>query len=150
MKSVDLSTRLKELHGALLDINGVMNRPQRDQAIIDEAGIALDRVLFPLLVIVDRRGPIGVVELADRVGRDYTTLSRQLDKLERLGLIERRAGANDRRVREAVVTPMGKAMNDAIDAARERLMIAAFASWGREDIDELTRLMRRFADALTG
>lgn len=97
---------------------------------------------------MDRRGPIGVVDLADRVGRDYTTVSRQIAKLECLGLVERRVGIADRRVREAIVTPAGKAMNGAIDAARERLATSAFASWSAEDLDCLVHLLRRFADAI--
>jgi DNA-binding MarR family transcriptional regulator len=144
-----LSIRLDELHRALLDIVGAINGPQRDQTIIDEAGIVLEQVLFPLLVMVDRIGPVGVVVLADRVGRDYTTVSRQLDRLARLGLIKRKPGDRDRRVSEAVVTPAGRAMNAAIDGARERLMTAAFASWSRSDVDALTDLMKRFAEALT-
>ena len=39
-------------------------------------------------------------------------------------------------------------MNDAIDAARERLAAVAFASWQPEDLDRLVHLLRRFADAL--
>jgi DNA-binding MarR family transcriptional regulator len=74
-----------------------MNRPQRDKALIKEAGIPLDRALFPLLVSADRFGPIGVVKLADRVGRDYTTVSRQVAKLESHGLVERRGNSADRR-----------------------------------------------------
>lgn len=148
MKNAVASPQLAMLHGAVLDIVGVMNAPRRDETIIAEAGVLLDRVLFPLLVIVDRRGPIGVVDLAECVGRDYTTVSRQLDKLDKLGLIERRPSATDRRVREATVTSAGKAMNDAIDAARERLMSAAFASWEASELAQLTLLMRRFADAL--
>lgn len=143
-----IASELANLHEALIDIVAVMNRPQRDQALIDEAGIALDRALFPLLVIVDRRGPIGVVDLADRVGRDYTTVSRQMAKLEQLGFVERQSGA-DRRVREATVTSAGKAMNRVIDAARERLATQALGSWTTDDLAQLARLLRRFADALT-
>ncbi|WP_233261789.1 MarR family winged helix-turn-helix transcriptional regulator [Vitiosangium sp. GDMCC 1.1324] len=133
---------------ALLDIVSAMNRPQRDEAMVKAAGIALDRALFPLLVGIERLGPIGVVELADRAGRDYTTVSRQVAKLEELGLVERRAGAADRRVREAVITPKGKEMTDAVDAARERMGIAIFEKWSAHDFDELVRLMRKFADEL--
>jgi len=134
----------------LIDIVSVMNRPQRDEMMVREAGISLDRALFPLLVGIERLGPIGVVDLADRVGRDYTTVSRQVAKLESLGLVERQAGAADRRVREAIVTPKGKTMTDAVDAARERIGRAIFATWDEHDIDELVRLMRKFADAVTG
>ena len=147
MKNTPNRLLLRDLHGSLIDIVGAMNRPQGDQAIIDAAGVALDRALFPLLVLIDRRGPIGVVDLADRVGRDYTTVSRQVAKLEQLGLVERRPGT-DRRVREATVTPAGKVMNDAIDHGRERLAAQALSDWTDDDLARFTPLLRRFADAL--
>jgi DNA-binding MarR family transcriptional regulator len=148
VQNTHIGDRLRELHGAVLDIVGIMNRPQRDEALIKEAGIPLDRALFPLLVRIERFGPIGVVELADRVGRDYTTVSRQVAKLESLALVKRQGSAVDRRVREAAITPKGKAMTDLVDAARERLGRAIFETWDARDIDELVRLMRKFADAV--
>ncbi|MNL73075.1 hypothetical protein D3C87_1984860 [compost metagenome] len=63
-------------------------------------------------------------------------------------MAERRQSAVDRRVTETVVTPRGKAMSDKIDAARERNARAIFASWDAHDVDELVRLMRKFADAV--
>ena len=148
VQNTHISDQFRALHGALIDIMAVMNRPQRDEAMIKEAGIRLDRALFPLLVLIERAGPIGVVELADRVGRDYTTVSRQVAKLDELGLADRRASAADKRVREALVTSRGKAMTDRIDAARERIGRSIFASWNEQDIDDLVRLMRKFADAV--
>ena len=148
VQNTHIGAQLRQLHGALLEIVSAMNRPQRDEALIKAAGIPLDRALFPLLVGIERFGPIGVVELADRVGRDYTTVSRQVAKLESLGLAERREGAADRRVREAVITRKGKAMTDRVDAARERIGRAIFETWEARDIDELVRLMRKFADAI--
>ena len=87
-------------------------------------------------------------ELADWVGRDYTTVSRQVAKLESLGLIARRAGKTDRRVTEAVVTEKGWAMSEMLDAARERLAGNALAGWSEHDLADLARLLRRFADDL--
>ena len=149
MQNTHISDQLRRLHGAVLDIVSVINRPQRDELLIKEAGIPLDRALFPLLVLIERFGPIGVVDLADRVGRDYTTVSRQVAKLESLGLVERRDSVADRRVREAVVTAKGKAMTDLVDAARERIGRGIFETWDTHDIDELVRLMRKFADAVS-
>src|ERR1700677_4017789 len=147
VRNTHIGIRLRELHGAVLDIVSAMNRPQRDEILIKAAGIPLDRALFPLLVGIERFGPIGIVDLADRLGRDHTTVSRQVAKLESLGLVERQAGA-DRRVRKAVVTPKGKIMTDAVDAARDRLGRAIFRSWDVYDIDNLVRLTRKFADAV--
>ncbi len=148
MQNTRISDQLRSLHAALIDIMAVMNRPQRDELMIRAAGIKLDRALFPLLVLIERLGPIGVVELAERVGRDYTTVSRQMAKLDDLGLVTRQESAADRRVREAVVTAEGKTMTDRIDAARERISRSIFASWDEQDIDDLVRLMRKFADTV--
>ncbi len=150
MHNTRISEQIMDLHGALIDIVSVMNRPQRDEAMVREAGISLDRALFPLLVGIERRGPIGVVELADSVGRDYTTVSRQVAKLESLGLVERLASAADRRVRQAIVTPKGQTMTDAVDKARDRIGQAIFSTWDERDVEQLVRLMRKFADDIKG
>jgi DNA-binding MarR family transcriptional regulator len=139
---------LPELHRSLVEIVSTMNRPENDAAMLEKAGLALERALFPLLVLVERLGPIGVVDLAGRVGRDHTTVSRQVARLEELGLVERRAGQADRRVREAVITPQGKIATDAVDAARGRMALELFGDWGQDDFDDLVRLMRRFADGI--
>jgi DNA-binding MarR family transcriptional regulator len=148
VQNTHIDDQIRQLHGALIEIVGVMNRPQRDEAMIKAAGISLDRALFPLLVLVERLGPIGVVELADRVGRDYTTVSRQIAKMESLGLVLRQESAHDRRVREAVISKSGKAMTDRIDKARRKMGEAIFSDWEERDIEDLVRLLRRFADAI--
>ncbi len=60
-----MDKQLLVLHRALVDVMGQMNRPQRDSALLQEAGISLDRALFPLLIVVERKGPLGVVELSE-------------------------------------------------------------------------------------
>jgi DNA-binding MarR family transcriptional regulator len=148
VQNTQISQQLRTLHGALLDIVSAMNRPQRDEALIKAAGIPLDRALFPLLVGISRFGPIGVVDLADRVGRDHTTVSRQVAKLESLGLVKREPNIGDRRIREAVVSPSGQAMIGKLDTARERIVRAILADWQDQDIADLVRLMSRFAQEL--
>lgn len=148
VQDTHISKNLPMLHDALISIVSVMNSPQRDAAMIRQAGIRLDRALFPLLIGVERLGPIGVGDLADRVGRDYTTVSRQIAKLDSLGLVERAASEKDARVRVASITPKGKTMTDAIDRAREAKARSLFKSWSEEDFDNLLRLMQRLATAI--
>jgi DNA-binding MarR family transcriptional regulator len=143
-----MNKEILELHHTLVDLVGLMNRPQRDSALLQEAGVSLDRALFPLLIAIERKGPVGVVDLAELVGRDYTTVSRQITKLDGLGLIDRRPSRTDHRVREALITAKGKEMTTAIDAARERMATILFAKWSKRDLQDLARLMRRFADDL--
>lgn len=147
MKSVQNthnSAEFDDLHNALLMIVGTFNRPQRDELLIKESNIQLDRALFPLLIQIGRFGPIGVVELAERAGRDYTTVSRQVAKLEELGLAQRQKNAKDKRVNEAVITAAGKLMTDKIDAARTQIYQNLFAGWQDTECAELTRLLQKF------
>jgi DNA-binding MarR family transcriptional regulator len=144
-----MSNDLRDLHEALLDLSGIMNRPQPDAALIAEAGIQLDRALFPLLVRIDRRGPIGVVELADLAGRDHSTVSRQVAKLEAMGLVTRPPDPKDGRVRAAATTAKARELTAALDKARERLWTAALASWSPADRRDLVRLLRKLADQAT-
>jgi len=126
---------------ALITLTGLMNSARQDSLLIREAGVALDRALFPLLTGIGRAGAIGVVELADQVGRDHSTISRQIARLETLGLVVRQAGATDRRVREAALTPQGAATVMAFRDARHRLMDRFLGEWLADDRTELTRLL---------
>lgn len=143
------SAAFDDLHNALLTIVGTFNRPQRDELLIKESNIQLDRALFPLLVQIGRFGPIGVVELADRVGRDYTTVSRQVAKLEEIGLAQRQKSAKDKRVNEAAITAAGKAMTDKIDAARAKIYGDVFQAWRDDERAELARLLSKFVADFT-
>ncbi|WP_433540516.1 MarR family winged helix-turn-helix transcriptional regulator [Streptosporangium sandarakinum] len=136
----------RRLHESLVDLIALMNLPQRDEDLMAEAGIDLDRALFKLIVGIRRFGPIGVVELAERAGRDHTTVSRQVAKLAELGLIERRPNPADRRVKEAAITSAGRRITDALEAARQRLLDSAFAEWSDRDLVQFEQLMRRCVD----
>jgi DNA-binding MarR family transcriptional regulator len=138
---------IDEIAAALVELMSFLNSPRRDEALLREAGVSLDRALFPLLVRLGLRGPLSVAALADQVGRDHTTISRQLAKLESLGLIARQDGG-DRRVRAARLTGEGETVVQAITAARRRLLTQALDGWDDADRAQLAGLNRRFVDAL--
>lgn len=139
---------MDRLGSALIDLMSVLNSPRRDDALLREAGVSLDRALFPLLVALGARGPLAVAELADLVGRDHTTISRQLAKLSSLRLVRRREGKADRRTNAAELTDAGAEIVRKIALARRRLLAQALAEWSENDRKALADLARRFADAL--
>ncbi|MBB6486371.1 MarR family transcriptional regulator [Rhizobium lusitanum] len=139
---------LDELAGGLLDIVNFLNAPQRDEALLRAAGVELDRALFPLLARLGMQGPLGVAELAEQVGRDYTTVSRQLARLDSLGLVTRSPDNEDRRRSIAEITEEGNARFRAVREARRRALTQVLAAWTDEDRQSLTLLVRRFADGL--
>lgn len=139
---------ITEFHGALLDIIGVMNQPVRDEQLLQAAGVQLDQLLFPLLVAIGRYGPVGVVELADNLGRDYTTVSRQVKKLEAQGLAHKQPNANDRRISEVTLSEQGQAIFAQIARARQKLMNQVLANWSPDEVQALFTLTRKYADSL--
>ena len=137
---------IRQFYDALFDLIGLINQPQRDRTLLQEAGVSLDRALLPLLVLIGRRDAVGIMELAGLVGRDHTTVSRQVATLDRLGLVTRHAGTSDRRERKVVATQEGLAIVSALDAARERLVQPIVSQWEEQDWKIFVSYLRRFAD----
>lgn len=137
---------LDPLVAALIDLIGALNNPRQDDVLLAEAGLSLDRALFPLVARLGAFGPMGVVELGEQAGRDHTTISRQLTALEAQGLVSRRTHPDDRRVRQAVLTAQGAQVARRIGAARKRLLSLLLADWSAADRESFARLAQRMAD----
>jgi len=139
---------LKELHEALLQIVAVLNRPQGDNLILSRAGVSLDTALFPLLVRVSIQHNVTIGALAEQVGRDYSTVSRQVARLQTLGLVRSELSDTDRRQRLLGVTAAGKQAIKKIDRARNAVMSETLAGWSQAEIAQLARMTTRLAAAM--
>ena len=133
---------------ALIELTGLLNSPRQDEVLLGAAGVALARALFPLLVRLSASPAMGVAQLADKVGRDPSTVSRQIAKLERLGLVERPSSEADMRVRAAAITEAGARTVQAITQARRRLLRELVADWPAADQAAFPELLQRFAQAI--
>jgi len=63
-----------------------------------------------------------------------------------MGLVVRQANGQDARVSEAAITKRDRVMTRALDGARVKILTTPFAGWDKQEVAELTRLLRRFAD----
>lgn len=132
-----------ELHAILMHITGAINRPDIDAAFLARAGVKLDRALFPLLSRIGLAGPIGAVELADLVGRDHSTVSRQTAKLEELGLVRRVRSETDGRVRLLCPSEAGEEMLTQFRDTRRAMVEAHFRDWSEEERSRFLELLRK-------
>jgi DNA-binding MarR family transcriptional regulator len=85
---------------------------------------------------------MSVAKLAEQVGRDPSTVSRQLGKLEQLGLVRRPAAREDMRVRDAAVSKAGLRTVAAITVARRKLLGPP------EERELFPKLLQRLADSM--
>lgn len=133
---------------ALMELIGILNSPRQDDVLLDAAGVSLPRALFPLLVRIGAAGAIGVTVLAEQVGRDHSTISRQVAALEKLGFVRRRTNAGDNRINEAAITPKGDITVKRITKARRRLLGKLLSGWSAKEREDLARLNKKLADAM--
>jgi DNA-binding MarR family transcriptional regulator len=72
--------------------------------------VGLNNWQFTLLVMLNRPSPLTVNGLAEELGMDRTTTTKNLKPLERRGLLEIRQDEKDARVRRIVLTDAGGAL----------------------------------------
>lgn len=91
---------------------------------------------FSLLALLHLKGPQSIGELADALGADRTTLTRNIALIEQDSLVSSRAG-DDPRSRIVSITPKGR-----------KLFTKAFPAWGKAQSDLTSRIGQPLADSL--
>jgi DNA-binding MarR family transcriptional regulator len=91
---------------------------------------------FSLLAMLELKGPQSIGELADSLGADRTTLTRNIALIEARSLVETHAG-DDARSRIVAITPKGR-----------RLVARAFPAWRKAQSAVSTSIGSQLADSL--
>src|SRR3954469_5809239 len=95
---------------------------------------------FTLLAMLELRGPTPIGELADALGMERTTLTRNLALLEAEHWVDIRADQSDARSRVVALAPKGRTMVAAALPAWRKAQDAAAASIGAVGVQALHRL----------
>jgi DNA-binding MarR family transcriptional regulator len=111
--------------------------------IADAAGVQLDRSGIVILTTLHRLGPLRLSDLADDIGLDRSTISRQVAAVVRDGYVERAVDENDARALLLTLTARGQAIRQKLATAWHDIVIGLMAEWPEQDIAELARLLSR-------
>lgn len=87
-------------------------------------------VQYGLLRVLSERDGQNGAELGERLQLDSATITGLLDRLERAGLIERRADDQDRRVNRIFATAQARKLQPALDRAMDEVDAAFLADFG--------------------
>lgn len=117
------------------------------QAEAARRGEHLERATFGLLVQLVDNGPMRTTALADAVYSDTSTVSRQVQQLVGLGLVERQADPADGRATLLAATGKGLECLVRSRAERDKRVASLTADWDPADRDKLTELLDRFNTA---
>jgi DNA-binding MarR family transcriptional regulator len=105
-------------------ITGVANMAlaRRLQKYFREKGLELTVEQWSILVHLWKYDGVSQQELSMRTYRDKPSITRLVDNLEKLGLVERRASDTDRRINCIFLTDAGKLLRDpTMDLANQTL-----------------------------
>lgn len=103
----------------------------------------LEPTAYPLVVTLAYGEPQRVSELAMALYLDKSTVSRQIDGLARLGLVERLPDPDDARARLVTLTTEGKNIISEQQERRHERTREVLHRWRDGDVRELTRLLRQ-------
>lgn len=117
--------------------------------VAEEAGVAVDPIDLPPLYMLGLQGPSRAGDLAIALHVSRPTMSKQLVRLERAGLIERHADAADRRASVIRLSPSGGAAHDLLVARGIDMLHEAISDWDDAEAVQFAAQLSRFVDALS-
>ena len=125
------------------------NLPRAHARFAAAAGVPLlDKSAYFVLGRIGDEGPMRLSELADALGVEPSTVSRQVSELERAGFVERRTDERDARASRLFLTRSGQRTLANLRRARRELITELVADWTAEERTTLARLLPKLADSL--
>lgn len=94
-------------------------------------------------------GPLTMSEIARRIHRTKPTVTTLVDKLERLGYVQKRASEHDRRSTYVSLTDEGLKLEPVIDAISEKLARLSEQNLTPEEADRLEALLAKLTGDAT-
>ncbi|NUW46145.1 MarR family winged helix-turn-helix transcriptional regulator [Nonomuraea rhodomycinica] len=134
----------------LAQLSNAISRGRLTEHAMRSAGIDVDRPAFSVLVSIHLTGkPLRISEIAEKMQLVQPHVTRQVQQLERRGLVRRIGDPNDRRVSYIEPTDKGGAAADRYARTLIGWFTGAIDHWSAQDRADLGRLLARFADDVT-
>lgn|SRR5690606_7411989 len=136
-----------EIERALSRVAHMLTRFRQHDRTVVAAGVPVDRAAVPLLrALAENGGPMRPGELAVRLAVEAPHVTRQLQRLERAGYVERVPDPDDRRCQRVGLSGTGVEAVESIRASGRRWIGGALAAWSPADRERLAELVNRMVD----
>ena len=106
---------------------------------------SLTLLQFHLLKVISLNGGYQVGELAGFLGVSPPAATKNIDKLERLGLIVRTPSKGDRRATLLIPSTKGRRLVQKYEELKADRLAPVLADIGPKDLDRLAKLLERFS-----
>jgi DNA-binding MarR family transcriptional regulator len=143
---VPVSAAMQEIERALSRVTYLARGIRQHDRLMALAGVALDRAATALLRQIADSEPMRPGELAARLAVEASHVTRQVQQLQKAGLVTRVPDPDDRRAQRIQITPAGEEAVNRIREASTRGMQMALADWSPQELRQLATLFHRMVD----
>ena len=125
-------------------ITVLLRRVQRIHLSTTSGDVNLERSAYGIMCKLADEGPQRLGALAAAFGLDPSTITRQVQALEEIGLADRKTDPSDRRASILDLTPNGRNVLDETRARRRSRLQSALSDWPEADLTDFGRLLKEF------
>jgi DNA-binding MarR family transcriptional regulator len=126
----------------------LLRRVQRIHVSTSEGDVYLDRSAYGIMCRLADEGPQRLGSFATAFGLDPSTITRQVQALERTGLAARTTDVTDRRASILDLTEEGREVLARTRAYRRQRLRDEMSDWSDEDKFEVARLLTKLNTSL--
>jgi DNA-binding MarR family transcriptional regulator len=132
-------------------ITGVANTAlaRRLQRYFRENGIELTVEQWSVLVHLWKEDGVSQQDLATKTFRDKPSITRLVDNLERMRLVERKASASDRRINRVFLTDEARQLRDKTMALANQTLLDGLEGVSAADIEVTRRVLTQVYENLS-
>jgi len=122
----------------------LLRRVQRIHLSTSDGEMNLERSAYGIMCKLADEGPQRLGALATTFGLDPSTITRQVQALEEVGLASRRTDPSDRRASILDLSPTGREVLDQTRSHRRQRLQQALSDWPDADLKDFARLLAEF------
>jgi DNA-binding MarR family transcriptional regulator len=126
----------------------LLRRVQRIHLSTRDGEVNLERSAYGIMAKLADGGPQRLGALASAFGLDPSTITRQVQALEELGLAERKTDPTDRRASILDLSAHGREVLEQTRAYRRARLQQALSDWPEADLADFARLLNQFNASL--
>jgi DNA-binding MarR family transcriptional regulator len=126
----------------------LLRRVQRIHLSTTSGEVNLERSAYGIMAKLADEGPQRLGALATAFGLDPSTITRQVQALEELGLAERRTDPTDRRASILDLSANGRNVLERTRTQRRARLQQALSDWPEADLVDFGRLLKEFNASL--
>ncbi len=102
-----------------------------------------------LTALYENDGMLTMKEIANRIGKDKSTVTPLVDKLLKLGYVEKEKSQNDKRVTYIRLTEKGRRIESKYNEISSDVRDTAYRNFSDEEKETFLRLLKKLSDNFT-